>query len=120
MADSLQELFDTLPQRGQVTWIGVRPGRKAPMVELDTVNAIAGKGLADDRYASKNGKRQVTLIQGEHLVAMASLLGRENIEPKLLRRNLVITGVNLLALSYLWSRWLQCRTGARWNYCPYH
>ena len=98
MSNSLQDLFNTLPQVGQIKWIGLRPERKAPMIKLDSVDAIAGKGLTGDRYASKNGKRQVTLIQGEHLLAIASLLGRENVEPDLLRRNLVVTGINLLAL----------------------
>ena len=98
MSNSLQDLFNTLPQVGQIKWIGIRPERKVPMIKLDSVDAIAGKGLKGDRYASKNGKRQVTLIQGEHLLAIASLLGRESVEPDLLRRNLVVTGINLLAL----------------------
>jgi MOSC domain-containing protein YiiM len=98
VSDSLQDLFDTLPQVGKLQWIGIRPERKAPMIQLDIVEAIAGRGLAGDRYSSKNGKRQVTLIQGEHLVAIASILGRDTVAPELLRRNLVVTGVNLLAL----------------------
>jgi MOSC domain-containing protein YiiM len=95
---SLQDLFETLPQVGKLQWIGIRPERKAPMIQLNNVEAIAGRGLAGDRYKSKDGKRQVTLIQGEHLPAMASMLGREFIAPELLRRNLVVTGINLLAL----------------------
>lgn len=98
MSESLQDLFNTLPQIGRINWIGVRPERKAPMISLSTVEAKAGTGLVGDRYASKNGKRQVTLIQGEHLLAIASLLGRENVAAELLRRNLVVTGINLLAL----------------------
>jgi MOSC domain-containing protein YiiM len=95
---SLQDLFDTLPQVGKLQWIGIRPERKAPMIQLNIVEAIAGRGLMGDRYSSKNGKRQVTLIQGEHLLAIASMLGRDTIAPELLRRNLVVTGINLLAL----------------------
>jgi MOSC domain-containing protein YiiM len=98
VSDSLQDLFDTLPQIGKLQWIGIRPARKAPMIELNTVEAIAGKGLAGDRYNSKNGKRQVTLIQGEHLTTIASLLGRNHVPAALLRRNLVVTGINLIAL----------------------
>jgi MOSC domain-containing protein YiiM len=98
VSDSLQDLFDTLPQIGKLQWIGIRPERKAPMIELNSVEAIAGKGLEGDRYSSKNGKRQVTLIQGEHLTAIASLLGRDHVQPALLRRNLVVTGINLIAL----------------------
>ena len=98
MSDSLQDLFDTLPQIGKLQWIGIRPERKAPMIELHSVEAIAGRGLAGDRYSSKNGRRQVTLIQGEHLTAIASLLNKDQVAPALLRRNLVVTGINLIAL----------------------
>jgi MOSC domain-containing protein YiiM len=41
---------------------------------------------------------QVTLIQAEHVAAIASYLGRDTVEPTLLRRNVMIQGVNLLAL----------------------
>jgi len=98
VSDSLQDLFDTLPQIGKLQWIGIRPERKAPMNELNSVEAIAGRGLVGDRYSSKNGRRQVTLIQGEHLIAIASLLGKDHVAPALLRRNLVVTGINLIAL----------------------
>ena len=98
MSDSLQDLFDALPQVGKLQWIGIRPERKAPMIELSSIEAIAGRGLVGDRYSSKNGKRQVTLIQGEHLLAIASMLGRDSVAPELLRRNFVATGINLLAL----------------------
>ncbi|HEY4043591.1 MAG TPA: MOSC domain-containing protein, partial [Rhodopila sp.] len=42
--------------------------------------------------------RQVTLIQAEHLTAIASYLGRAPIDAGLLRRNFVVQGVNLHAL----------------------
>jgi len=40
----------------------------------------------------------VTLIQAEHLEAIASFLKRPTCEPSLLRRNIVVRGINLLAL----------------------
>jgi MOSC domain-containing protein YiiM len=107
MSESLQQLFDTLPQIGQVRWIGIRPARiaytsgkteAAALQIVDQVEAIAGKGLVGDRYASKNGKRQVTLIQWEHLAVIASLLDRDSVSPELLRRNIAVSGINLLAL----------------------
>ena len=98
MASTLADLLATLPQTGRVAWIGVRPVRRATVTAVDAVEAVAGRGLADDRYAH-DGKRQVTLIQAEHLVAVAALVGRPvALDPALLRRNVVVAGLNLLAL----------------------
>lgn len=98
MNKSLSDLFDTLPQTGTVRWIATRPLRGAPMVIIDAVEARMGVGLIGDRYASHNGKRQVTLIQWEHLAVIASLLGRTTVAAELLRRNIAVAGINLLAL----------------------
>jgi MOSC domain-containing protein YiiM len=95
---SLQELFDTLPQSGKVTWLGVRPERGAPMTIIDVVAVDCERGIIGDRYISRQGKRQVTLIQWEHLAVIASLLGIEEVAPELLRRNIAVAGINLLAL----------------------
>jgi MOSC domain-containing protein YiiM len=58
-----------------------------------------GSGLVGDRFhGNAESKRQVTLIQAEHLVVVGELLGRGSIDPALLRRNLVVSGINLLAL----------------------
>ena len=94
---TLADLAATLPQVGAVAWIGVRPGRREPVAVLDAVEAIAGRGLAGDRYAS-GGKRAVTLIQAEHLEALGRVLGASAPDPGVLRRNLVVAGINLLAL----------------------
>ncbi len=61
---------------------------------------MAGRGLEGDRYARKNGKRQVSLIQAEHIPVIASLVGRE-VLPQMLRRNLVVEGIPLRALMRL-------------------
>lgn len=101
MTDSkpLQQLLDTLPQVGRVEWIGVRPARGQPMVSLEAVEAKPGKGLIGDRYSGRPGSaRQVTLIQQEHLAVIAACLHSEPIRPSLLRRNIVVSGINLLAL----------------------
>ena len=90
------EYFDNFIQTGEVIWIGIRPGPKEPVLVLEETQAQPG-GLLDDRYnkGNRDGKRQVTLIQYEHLQAVASFLGRKNIDPALVRRNIVVKGINL-------------------------
>jgi MOSC domain-containing protein YiiM len=94
----LGRLMANLPRAGRVEWIGLRPKRDVAMVEVAQVQAIAGKGLLGDRYAGGSGNRGITLIQAEHLPAIASLSGHQRIAPALLRRNLVVAGVPLVAL----------------------
>jgi MOSC domain-containing protein YiiM len=98
-ADSaLATLMSTLPRNGVVRWIGVRPGRAVPMVERTRVEAVAGAGLVGDRYAGGSGRRGLTLIQSEHLPAIAALSGHAAVVPALLRRNVVVAGLPLVAL----------------------
>lgn len=95
----LQTLLDTLPQCGRVEWIGIRPARDEPMQVLDSVTVTPGTGLEGDRFKGREtSKRQVTLIQQEHLQAIAGCLQRETIDPEVFRRNIVVSGLNLLAL----------------------
>ena len=98
-ADSaLGQLMANLPRAGRVEWIGLRPARDVGMREVVDVLAETGKGLVGDRYASGSGKRGITLIQSEHLPAIAALSGHVSVDPKLLRRNLVVSGIPLIAL----------------------
>jgi MOSC domain-containing protein YiiM len=90
------EHLKIVPQVGTVTWLGVRPARGAPMLVRDEIELVADRGVAGDRYAS-NGNRQVTLIQEEHLSVIAALTGG-SATPDLVRRNVVVKGVNLLSL----------------------
>lgn len=84
---------------GRVTWIGLRPARRADMLVRDGATLIAGQGIDGDRYATTHdGPRQVTLIAAEDIAAIASFLGRATIPPEPLRRNLVTSGINLTAL----------------------
>lgn len=96
---SLAAMMRLPMQAGRVTWIGVRPARAAPVMPLQTVVAEAGQGLAGDRYrTSSNGARQVTLIDAAALNAIAGYLRLEALDPALARRNIVVQGLNLLAL----------------------
>ena len=84
---------------GRVDWIGISPARRAPIVAVETVAIAVGTGLAGDRHAARGrGKRQVTLVQAEHLAVLTRLLGRE-VQPTFLRRNLVVSGINVIALA---------------------
>lgn len=85
---------------GQLEWIGVRPARKLPLESLEQVRAIEALGLEGDHRIEKTpgSARQVTLISTEFIGQIAHFLGREVIDPALLRRNLVVSGINLNAL----------------------
>jgi MOSC domain-containing protein YiiM len=98
-ADSaLGRLMANLPRPGRVEWIGLRPKRDVPMQAVEEALAQTGIGLVGDRYAGGSGKRGVTLIQAEHLPAIAALAGRDALDPALLRRNVVVSGLPLVAL----------------------
>jgi MOSC domain-containing protein YiiM len=96
MTETIATLTSRFPRSGCLIWIGVRPARKAPLVSLQSVE-ISPTGLEGD-HRNRPGKRTVTLIQAEHLPAIASLAGLETVDPALLRRNLVVKGISLVAL----------------------
>ncbi|WP_205665182.1 MOSC domain-containing protein [Caldimonas tepidiphila] len=96
---ALAALFAAPMRPGRVAWIGLRPARREPVHPVEEALAVAGQGLEGDRYRTRSeGARQVTLVAAEHLAAIAAYLGLERLDPALLRRNVVTTGVNLLAL----------------------
>ena len=96
---TMRDLLAVLPQRGSVRWIGVRPARAEPMLVVSSAQLDIGGGVRGDRYrGNADSKRQVTLIQAEHLEVVARLLQRHDVDPALVRRNLVVAGINLLAL----------------------
>ena len=94
----LGRLFAQFPRAGRVDWIGLRPARDVPMLAVASVEATAGKGLSGDRYGSGSGKRGITLIQVEHLPVIAALSGHPEILPATLRRNVLVSGIPLIAL----------------------
>lgn len=98
--ETMQELFGILPQVGRLEWIGLRSARLGEITIVDEAVLVADRGLeGDHKVAGRAGtKRQVTLIQHEHLIAVAGMLHRDQVPPELTRRNLVVSGINLLAL----------------------
>jgi len=94
----MQTLRETLPQVGRITWIGRRPAKRMPLESVETAQLDTDAGLVGDHYSGRSGKRQLTLIQGEHLRAVAQMLHRETVDPAQIRRNVVVEGINLLAL----------------------
>ena len=94
----IKKLMKVFRQDGLVERITVRPERRMNVSEVNSVEAVAGLGLQGDRYKGRGGVRQVTLIQSEHLSAVASMLGVESIDFNLTRRNILVSGINLLSL----------------------
>lgn len=97
---TVARLLATLPQTGRLEWIGQRPVRREPLVSVPAAELKTDSHMLGDHARPKTGgKRQVTLIQHEHLAAVAGYLGLDApVEPGRLRRNLVVSGLNLLAL----------------------
>ncbi|HUD32236.1 MAG TPA: MOSC domain-containing protein [Variovorax sp.] len=85
----------------------LRPARRMAMLSVDAALAIVGRGLDGDRsaLARPGGRRQVTLMQSEHLPVVSAMVGAtgSGIAPELLRRNLVISGLNLAAARSLFD-----------------
>ncbi len=97
---TVARLLATLPQTGRVEWIGQRPVRRAPLVAVAEAELKTDSHLLGDHARPKaGGKRQITLLQHEHLAAVGGFLGLgAPVAPARLRRNLVVSGLNLLAL----------------------
>ena len=103
----LRSLIEHVPQTGRLEWIGLRPGRREPVTAVEEVAVTTEHGLEGDHYRTRSGstgKRQVSLIQAEHLPVVAALTGRADIAPELVRRNLLVSGINLASLKDLHFR----------------
>lgn len=84
---------------GRLVGIYVRPARGAALRSLPHGELLEQRGLADDYACERSGgRRQVSLLQAEHLPVIAALVGQREVAPELLRRNLVVAGISVLAL----------------------
>ncbi|MEM1362909.1 MAG: MOSC domain-containing protein [Pseudomonadota bacterium] len=101
MNETLATLTARFPRPGQITWIGLRTERRAKMHIVERAE-LTEKGLQGDR--ARAGKRALSLIQAEHLPVIAALSGHAHLAPEVLRRNLVISGINLTAMRHRHAR----------------
>lgn len=92
--ETLASLTARFPRPGRITWIGLRPARRSDVQAVDRAQA-ALSGLAGDH--ARAGRRAVTLIQAGHLPVIAALADLREVPPETLRRNLVVSGLNLSA-----------------------
>ncbi|MES2104911.1 MAG: MOSC domain-containing protein [Pseudomonadota bacterium] len=112
----LRSLTSRFVQAGRIEAIYLRPEHRGEIVKVPAATALAGQGLQGDhsvkpaRLAPQgkkddagNRRPHVTLIQAEHLPVIAALLAKPEVDARLLRRNLVISGINLLASKTLFA-----------------
>lgn len=88
----LKDLIAGYAQAGRVDWIGLRPLRRGEMVSVGRV-LVGDDGLEGDH--GRGGKRAVTMMQAEHLPVIGAMMGQGAVDPLLMRRNLLISGINL-------------------------
>lgn len=93
---TMAELLDQFPRDGKVEWIGIRTERRMPLKSVRSV-AVLENGLEGD-HRQRPGRRAVSLIQAEHLSAIAAMCGLKRLDAATLRRNILVSGINLIAL----------------------
>jgi MOSC domain-containing protein YiiM len=101
----LRQLCAEFPHAGRLDAIWLRPARGEAAFSVRDAIVEADRGLQGDRASRgrAGGKRQVTLLQAEHLPVIAQLLRRAAVDAADLRRNLVVSGLNLLAAKSLFA-----------------
>lgn len=78
--------------------MGIRPKKRENPVMVQEAKVLEN-GLEGDHHVEKGSqKRQVTLIQKEHLATVAAMMDRDTVDPLLTRRNVVVEGINLQSL----------------------
>jgi MOSC domain-containing protein YiiM len=101
---TLRELTQQFASEGRIEAIILRPARGEPAVVVAEARAEPGRGLLGDRRANavrsgrQSSKRELTLFQAEHLPVVANWCGLTELQPTRLRRNLVVSGLNLIGM----------------------
>ena len=92
----------SLDRSGIVGAIYVAPRQGAPMISIERVRAVPGRGLEGDRYFLRNGRfaghgRDLTLVEGECLTELREELAID-LDASDTRRNLLVWGLRLTDL----------------------
>lgn len=97
----MQRYVKNLPA-GKLCWIGLRPQRREPLLGVNTATALADRGLEGDHRCTKTpgSGRQITVISSEFVAQIAHYSGVAELDHALLRRNLLVSGINLNALRH--------------------
>lgn len=104
---TIQELSRRFAGIGRLEAILLRPARGATMQSVMEAEAVLGRGLLGDRFATRIReredlrRREITLVQAEHLPIIAAWTDGLVVTPERLRRNLLISGLNLVAMRSL-------------------
>ncbi|WP_020209933.1 MOSC domain-containing protein [Gilvimarinus chinensis] len=87
---------------GRLEWIGLRSAHRGQIHVVESAEAVVDRGLAGDHRSRKTpgSGRQVTLISHEFIQQICLHTGTADIDPVLLRRNLVVRGLNLNLLRH--------------------
>ncbi len=95
---TLEHLYIT-PQHNYVGHHGLPPGEE-PMVEMNAIECVAGRGVREDRYFDhkENYKGQITFFAMEVYEDLMARLGVSDREPTVFRRNVMTRGVDLNTL----------------------
>lgn len=106
---NLHQLVQQFAHAGRLDAIYLRPLRREPVVSVQQAQVLPERGLVGDHKADKpsaqigGSDRQVTLIQSEHMHAVAAFVQKGQVDPAWLRRNLLVSGLNLLAAHALFK-----------------
>jgi MOSC domain-containing protein YiiM len=77
-----------------------KPAGTEPMIEVDRVQAVSGRGLVGDRYFDRPSghKGQVTFFAEETWLGLCKKFEKPDLDPQVFRRNVLVSGADLNSL----------------------